>query len=132
MINGMKMKKELKEFLGDEVDTSIHKLIKGNILLATRFFDQRVKKFFHTIILGKNNPMNVQHYTYKVEFKEYGTGHIHETLWLNLDKLEKFERPIKEELKEKKKQTDESLEITLNRHSLAFQHLSRSLKTIRI
>ena len=63
MINGIKMKKELKEFLGDEVDTSIHKLIKGNILLATRFFDQRVKKFVHTIVLGKNHPMNIQHYT---------------------------------------------------------------------
>ena len=38
--------------------------------------------------MGKNNPMNVKYFTYKVEFQERGAGHIHGTLWLDLVKLE--------------------------------------------
>ena len=49
-----------------------------------------MKKFFNTIVMGRNNPMHVKYYTYKVEFQERGAGHIHGTLWLNLDKLEEL------------------------------------------
>ena len=42
--------------------------------------------------MGKNNPMNVEYYTYKVEFQERGAGHIHGTLWLSLSKLEELIR----------------------------------------
>ena len=53
--------------------------------------------------------MNVKYYTYKVEFQ--GRGHIHGTLWLNLEKIENLvEEPngtmrqrTKEEKKKKKK-----------------------------
>ena len=34
--------------------------------------------------------MNVKNYTYKVEFQDRGAGHIHGTLWLQLDKIEKL------------------------------------------
>ena len=32
--------------------------------------------------------MNVDYYSYKVEFQDRGAGHAHGTLWLNLDKIE--------------------------------------------
>ena len=38
--------------------------------------------------MGANNPMNVKYYTYKVEFQDRGAGHIHGTLWLDMDKIE--------------------------------------------
>ena len=43
-----------------------------------------------TIVMGANNPMHVKNYTYKVEFQDRGAGHIHGTLWLRLDKIEKL------------------------------------------
>ena len=45
------------------MNVSLHELIRGNVLLATRYFNQRVKKFFNKIVMGKNNPMNVEYYT---------------------------------------------------------------------
>ena len=71
---------------------SQHELIRGNVLTATRYFQHRVKNFIDKVMLGKNNPMNVKTYTYKVEFQDRGAGHIHGTLWLRLDKLEQLKR----------------------------------------
>jgi hypothetical protein len=31
--------------------------------------------------------MNVDYYSYKVEFQDRGVGHVRGTLWLNLDKI---------------------------------------------
>ena len=90
--NGIISKCSLEQYLKEEMDDSLHELIRGNVLLATRYFNQRVKKFFSKIVMGKNNPMNVEHYTYKVEFQERGAGHIHGTLWLDLNKLEEMIR----------------------------------------
>ena len=44
--------------------------------------------------MGKNNTMHVKNYTYKVEFQDRGAGHIHGTLWLRLDKIEKMVRKV--------------------------------------
>ena len=44
------------------------------------------------IVMGKKNPMCTNYYTYKVEFQDRGAGHIHGTLWLNLDNLEQLEK----------------------------------------
>ena len=60
-------------------------------MTATRYFQHRVKQFIRTIMMGKNNPMHVKYYTYKVEFQDRGAGHIHGALWLNLDKVEEIE-----------------------------------------
>ena len=38
--------------------------------------------------MGKNNPMRVKYYTYRVEFQARGAGHIHGVLWLDMDRLE--------------------------------------------
>ena len=82
--------KPIKQFIEEEVDESLHELIRENVLKATRYFQQRVKHFISKVAMGKNNPMNVQNYTYKVEFQDRGAGYIHVTLWLQLDKIEKL------------------------------------------
>ena len=70
-------KKDIETYLAEEAGISLHEIIRGNVLLATRYFDFRVKKFMDTIVMGANNPMMVQYFTYKVEFQERGAGHIH-------------------------------------------------------
>ena len=70
----------------------MHELIRGNVLTATRYFQHRVKNFIDKVMMGKNNPMHVKTFTYKVEFQDRGAGHIHGTLWLRLDKLEQLKR----------------------------------------
>ena len=84
--------KQVKQFIEEDVEESVHELIRGNVLTATRYFQHRVKNFIDKVMMGKNNPMNVKTYTYKVEFQDRGAGHIHGTLWLRLDKLEELKR----------------------------------------
>ena len=40
------------------------------------------------IVMGKNSPMKVKYYNYRVEFQVRGAGHIHGVLWLDLDELD--------------------------------------------
>ena len=87
-----KLRKTIKEYLEDEAKESRHEAIRGNVLLATRYFNDRVKKFMNLIVMGTNNPMRVEYYTYKVEFQDRGAGHIHGTLWLKLKDMENLIR----------------------------------------
>ena len=64
--------KPLEQFLEEDVAESRHELIRGNVVMATRYFHHRVKSFIRTIIMAKSNPMNVKNYTYKVEFQGRG------------------------------------------------------------
>ena len=66
--------KPLTKLIEEDVDQSQHELIRGNVVQATRFFDNRVKCFLRDIIMKKSNPMSVQFYTYKVEFQARGAG----------------------------------------------------------
>ena len=84
--------KPLDEFLDDEVDESLHELIRCNVVTATRYFDHRVKCFLRDIVMDPDNPMSVRYFTYKVEFQARGAGHVHGTLWLDLHQLEKLVR----------------------------------------
>ena len=79
---------KLIENLGD----SKHEILRGNVVNATRFFQHRVKQFLSKIVLHKDNPMNVDIYSYRVEFQQRGAGHIHGTLWIQLKNLEKMVR----------------------------------------
>ena len=81
--------KPIKQFIKEDVEESIHELIRENVLTATRFYQHRVKQFISKVAMGKNNPMQVKNYTYKVEFQDRGAGHIHGTLWLRLGEIEK-------------------------------------------
>ena len=48
--DGRKKTDTLKDFLESQEDKSLHELIRGNVLLATRYFNHRVKAFISTII----------------------------------------------------------------------------------
>ena len=80
--------KPLKSFLSEDVNESLHEMIRTNVLTASRNFQHRVNAFRNEILLGKNNPMHVKYVSYRVEFQGRGAAHIHGTLWLNLRKIE--------------------------------------------
>ena len=68
--------KPLHKFLEEDIGDSKHELIRGNVVMATRYFHHRVRSFLSKIVMAKGNPMNVRHYTYKVEFQERGKYHL--------------------------------------------------------
>ena len=74
----------LKEFLEHMVDQSKHEMIRKNVLTGTRNFWQRVKAFRTEIMMGKNNPMRIVHWSDKMEFQGRGAGHIHGVAWVDL------------------------------------------------
>ena len=80
--------KPLKLFLQEDIDDSLHEMIRTNVMNATRNFHQRVNAFKTEIIMGKNNPMHVKHISYRVEFQGRGAAHVHGTLWLDIKKIE--------------------------------------------
>ena len=79
---------ELRKFLENEVEPSLHELVRQNVLTATRNYDHRVKKFIKEIVTGSGSPMNVIKYSTKVEFQGRGAAHNHGTLWVDLNKIE--------------------------------------------
>ena len=100
--------KPLKQFIEEDVEESLHELVRGNVLTATRYYEHRVKQFINKVIMGKNSPMHVKYYTYKVEFQDRGAGHIHGTLWLGLNEIENLIRDIPDgELRPKTKDEKE-------------------------
>jgi hypothetical protein len=66
---------------------NLHDTIRNNILILTRCFDKRVHAFLKYIVKGKDSPMNVEFFNYRVEFQLRGAGHIHGVIWVNHDKL---------------------------------------------
>ena len=90
--NGKIVTKNLKQFLKEDIDESLHECIRGNVLLATRYFNHRVKAFMSNIVLGGGNPMNVDKYSYKGEFQDRGAAHVHGTLWVKLHVIENLRK----------------------------------------
>ena len=82
------LSKDIETYLKEEGNDSIHECIRGHVLLATRYFNHRVKSFMSEIVLGGGNPMSVDKYSYKAEFQERGAGHVHGTLWVKLNVIE--------------------------------------------
>ena len=93
--NGDGTSKTLEEFLAEDIDESLHEMIRTNVISATRNFHHRVVKFRNKILLGRNNPMNIRHISYRVEFQGRGAAHIHGTLWLDLNKIERNRKEFK-------------------------------------
>ena len=81
--------KLLEHFLIEDIDESHHEMIRTNVLSATRNFHNRVVEFRKSVLMGRNNEMNVKYISYRVEFQGRGAAHIHGTLWLDLQKIEK-------------------------------------------
>ena len=82
------IRKTLKEFLAEDLDESLHEMIRTNVLTATRNFHHRVEAFKKEIMNGKNNPMKIKNMSYRVEFQGRGAAHIHGTLWLDVKEIE--------------------------------------------
>ena len=87
--NGVQIDKPLEDFLKEDLNESLHELIRTNVLTATRNFHHRVEAFKKEILLGKNNPMKVKYMSYRVEFQGRGAAHIHGTLWLDFENIDK-------------------------------------------
>ena len=85
----------LEEFLENELPESRHELLRGSVLSATRYFNERVRKFISKVVMDKKSSLPVKYYTYKVEFQQRGAPHIHGVLWLDLDKLEQMNGDLK-------------------------------------
>ena len=80
----------LKQFLEEHIDESLHECIRGNVLLATRYFNHRVQAFMKTIAMGGGIPMLVDKFSYKTEFQDRGAGHVHGVLWVKLYQIDKL------------------------------------------
>ena len=67
--DGKNLTKRVKNYIQEELEESLHECIRGNVLIATRYFNHRVKAFVNHIIQGKGNPMNVDKFSYRTEFQ---------------------------------------------------------------
>ena len=85
-VNGKTM--ELKKYLTDSryCDDSRDTMIRKNVGMATRNFDNLVKEFMKHIVMSKDNPMNVKLFNYRVEPQARGVTHIHGVLRLDFEK----------------------------------------------
>ena len=85
--DGKKNTLELRKFLEEEVDDSLHEFIRTNVFTATRNFVQRVKHFRNEIMMGHNSPMAIKNFSDKLEFQGRGAAHIHGCAWCDLSKV---------------------------------------------
>ena len=115
--------KPINKFIEENMEESLHELVRGNVLTASRYFDHRVKQFISKVMMGKNNPMHVKYYTYKVEFQDRGAGHIHGTLWLGLDKIEKLIKDEPDDELRPKKEDEQNKEGWMHGLKDAFKKL---------
>ena len=79
--------KPLAQFLEEDVNESLHEMIRTNVITATRNFQQRVDAFKREILFGKNSSMKIKNISYRVEFQGRGAAHIHGTLWLDIKEI---------------------------------------------
>ena len=79
-----KTSKQIETFLQENVS----EIIRTNVITAPRIFDRRVNIFVKEYMLGNTAGMQVEFYSYKVEFQQRGAGHVHSVLWLMTDVLE--------------------------------------------
>ena len=88
--DGVEIKKELSLFLEEDVDESLHEMIRTNVLTATRNFNHQLESFKKEIMMGHNNPMKIKHMSYRIEFQGRGAAHAHGTLWLDIKRIEEL------------------------------------------
>ena len=78
----------LKEYIQEEMDESVHEILRRNVVTATRNYQHRVKAFIKEIMTHPSSPMLVLHYCAKLEFQGRGAAHNHGTLWLDMNRME--------------------------------------------
>ena len=70
----------IRKYIEEHLDDTLHECIRGNVLMATRYFNHRVKSFIKNIVMGGGNPMMVDKFAYKTEFQDRGAAHVHGVL----------------------------------------------------
>ena len=88
-VKGREGEMSLEDYMENCVDESKNEIIKRNVQLITRCFDQRVKSFVKNIIMGPGNKMKIILYSYRVEFQKRGHAHVHGCLWSDIDSMDK-------------------------------------------
>ena len=78
----------MEDYMKNEMDESLHEIMRKNVVIATRNYQQRVAALMHTIVRNPSNPLSVKHFSSKLEFQARGAGHHHSTLWLDINKIE--------------------------------------------
>ena len=68
-IEGENVQMPWQEYLKSYVEEGKHQMMKRNVLIATRNFNNRVEAFRQNVIFGPNNPMRARHISYRVEFQ---------------------------------------------------------------
>ena len=74
----------LEDYL-ENMDETLHEVIRKNIVTSTRNYQQRVQTLMNTIVRNPNNPLSVKHFSSKLEFAGRGAGHNHGVLWLDIN-----------------------------------------------
>ena len=77
----------MEEYIINELDETLHEVMRRNVVTATRNYQARVQALMQTIIRHPKNPLSVKHYSAKLEFQARGAGHNHGVLWLDTDKI---------------------------------------------
>merc|ERR1712218_529367 len=112
-VEGRDEEMDLEGYLEECVEESKNEIMKKNVQLLTRCFDQRVKSFVKNIIMGKSNPMKIILYSYRVEFQKRGHAHVHGCLWSDIDSMDKDIPNLKDayaNLRHNKPLTEEQVE----------------------
>ena len=58
---------ELEDFIQNEMDETLHEVLRRNVVTATRNYQARVKTLMQTIIKNPSNPLSVKHSSIKLE-----------------------------------------------------------------
>ena len=117
--------KSLADFLANDVDETLHELIRTNVLTAVLNFNQRFTAFKKEIMFGANNPMQIEYFSSKLEFAIRGAAHIHGVLWLELNKLD-TENEIDIEISE---QIDQAVHEEPEKSKYQFPGIKKIFKT---
>ena len=59
----------MEDYIDNEMDESLHEVMRKNVVTATRNYQQRVEAVMQTIIWNPNNPLSVKHFSSKLEFQ---------------------------------------------------------------
>lgn len=76
-----------KEYSVDEINNMSWQkkcyLINSDPVTCSRYFDYKVQRFLHDILLGPAKPLgDIKDYFYRVEFQQRGSPHIHMVAWV--------------------------------------------------
>ena len=77
------------DYVANEMDETLHDVLKRNVVTATRNYQQRVQTLMQTVVNHPSNPLSVKHYASKLEFQARGAGHNHGVLWLDIERIER-------------------------------------------